>query len=355
MRPVRIILATVSLLLPLLMYAQTTGELEEFNAAYLQYGNTVDSNPVVARDAARRALDFGRSLFGEDNERTAMLAINYSNLLEGEQAQAYLDEAVAIYEKKFGTETEEMILPYMRLGRMLTNSGKYELASNYYQLALVLAENHLSIDSIAAGNIQLELGSIEFTRGQDEAALSYLRAAQQALQGESEIAALNNFARVNLLFGRIYLHQERYQMALDNLLVSLDALSAYPNSDIRLSNRLYLIEAYEKLGRSVKATEHLLAIGAVNRLAPDENLTPRYLVVPEFGAAKGAPGDESGILVSFMVDKEGFVRDPVLKSSAGSDSLSAIFLQAIGQFRFAPRFIAGEPVDSPDQQYRFRY
>ena len=355
MRPVRFILATLSSLLPALTYAQTTGELEEFNAAYLQYGNAVDSNPVVARDAAKRALDFGRSLFGEENERTAMLAINYANLLEGEQAQAYLDEAVTIYQTKFGVATEEMILPYMRLGRMLTNNSKYELALDYYQKARVLAENHLGIDSIVAGNIQLELGSIEFSREQDEAALSYLAAAQQALQGESEIAALNNFARVNLLFGRIYLHQERYQMALDNLLVSLDALSAYPNSDIRLSNRLYLIEAYEKLGRSAQATEHLLAIGAVNRSAPDENLTPLYLVVPDFGATEGVPDDESGILVSFTVDKEGFVRDPVLMSSVASDSLSAIFLQAIGQFRFAPRFIAGEPVDSPSQQYRFRY
>jgi tetratricopeptide (TPR) repeat protein len=352
---VKTLFLLLSFLLPTLVYAQTTAELEDFNAAYLQYGNTVDTNPVVAREAAKRALDSGRSLFGEDNERTAMLAINYANLLEGEPAQLYLNEAVAIYQSKFGEGAQEMIRPYMRLGRMLTRNSKWELARDYYLKARSLAESHIGADSIAVGNIQLELGSIEFSRGEDEAALVFLAAAQNALQGESEIAALNNFARVNLLFGRIYLYQERYQMALDSLLVSLDALSAYPNSNISLSNRLYLIEAYEKLGRSEDATEHLLAIGEANRLAPNENLVPLYLVVPDLGSAPGTQNNDSGILVSFTVDREGFVRQAKLINDVASDSLSAIFLQAIRQFRFAPRFIMGEAVDSPDQQYLFSY
>jgi len=355
MRLVKILFLQVSFLLPTLVYAQTTAELEDFNAAYLQYGNTVDSNPVVARDAARRALDFGRSLFGEDNERTAMLAINYANFLENEPAQLYLDEAVAIYQSKFGKGTQEMIRPYMRLGRILASNSKWELARDYYLKARSLAESYIGAASITAGNIQLELGSIEFSLGEDEAALVFLAAAQIALQGESEIAALNNFARINLLFGRIYLYQERYQMALNSLLVSFDALSAYPNSNINLSNRLYLIEAYERLGRSEDATEHLLAIGAANRLAPNENLVPLYLVVPDLGSASGTQNDDSGILVSFTVDREGFVKEPELTNDVTIDSLSAVFLQAIRQFRFAPRFIMGDAVDSPDQQYLFSY
>ena len=45
---------------------QSTLELDEFNAAYLQYGETKDTQPDIAREAARRAYELGRELFGVD-------------------------------------------------------------------------------------------------------------------------------------------------------------------------------------------------------------------------------------------------------------------------------------------------
>jgi len=352
MRPAKLLVLFVSGLFVHGLYPQSALEFEEFNAAYLQYGNSIESNPLVARAAAQRALNLGRTLFGEDNERTAMLAINYANLLEDEAALVYLDEAMVIYQRIFGVRSEAMIDPLMRLGRMLLDSGKFSLAQDYYQRALSLAEQHVGEDSAISGIIQLEIGAVAFSSNREADALGHLVAAEQILQGVDGIAARDNFVRVNLLLGRIYLQQEQYEAALEKLLVSFEVLAAYPNSPSRIRNRMYLIEVYEKMGLREQATVHCLAIGAIRRQPPGQFLTPLYSVIP--GTTEVENG-AAGIRVSFTVDTKGFVQDPVLQLEQANNSLSSLLLNAISQFRFAPRFEGGEPIESPEQEYVFRF
>ena len=84
-------------------------------------------------------------VFGESNERTAMLAINYALLIEDEtQAQLFLDEAVTIYQSLFGFGSEAMIEPLMRLGRSLSDGQQLRSAAEYYERALQLAITHTS-------------------------------------------------------------------------------------------------------------------------------------------------------------------------------------------------------------------
>ena len=74
-------------------FAQTTIEMDEFNAAYFQYGEMKDTDTDVAREAARRAYELGKNLFGEGSERSAMLAVNYATLLENESdARLFLND-----------------------------------------------------------------------------------------------------------------------------------------------------------------------------------------------------------------------------------------------------------------------
>ena len=95
-----------------LSFGQSTLELDEFNTAYLQYGETKDTQPDIAREAARRAYELGRELFGVESERSAILAINYATLIEDEtQSQEYLDEAVEVYQRVFGFGSEAIIDP----------------------------------------------------------------------------------------------------------------------------------------------------------------------------------------------------------------------------------------------------
>jgi len=337
------------------VHAQTNEQLEDFNAAYLQYGNTLESNPEVATQAARRAYDLGREIFGSENERTAMLAVNYALLLETEQTQLLIDEAVTIYQASFGFGSAQMIRPLTNLGQSLASSKKWTLAEIYFQRAMTLAQRHLGEDSPKVGILLLEIGAIDFIRGRTSDLMEKFSLAQSILQKYDDIASRDNLARSHMLMGRLQLQQDQTETALENLLASMRILSAYPNSSFALSNRVLLIEAYEKLGLRDQATEHCLAIGALTRLRPEEDLTPLYRVVPDAADIAGTRSERYGVRVSFTVDAQGFVRDPMLMSTVSGETLPDLFLNSIEQFRFAPRFVAGQAVASPNQQYMFRF
>ena len=336
--------------------AQSTADLQDFNAAYLQWGNTLESNPDIAREAAGRAYELGRKIFGEESERTAVLAINYANLLPEEtQTQDYLDAAVTIYQSIFGFGSVAMIDPLMRLGRSLADTEKFHLATAYYQRALQLAVTHQGEESTKAGEIQLELGSIALIEGDIDDAFSRLQTAQQILQQFSDTGSLSNLARTKLLLGDYYLNSRQYQQALLPLLQALNILAAYPNADVTLRNRIALITAYENLGLQDQATEHCLAVGANWQVGNGEFLTPLYAVLPGAEQGVGTAGEEYAVRLSFTVDAEGYVRNPRLMSTVRSDVPVTIFLNAIGQFRFAPRFVDGKAVATADQQYVFSH
>ncbi len=146
--------------LPFYLSAQTTEDLQDFNATYLEYVNTRQSDPELAREAARRAHEIGKRVFGETSERTAMLAINYAILLaDAALSQDYLDEAVTIYQAIFGFGSVELIDPLMRMGRTLSDGEQLRPAALYYNRALTLAVTHLGTASSKAGAIEVELGA----------------------------------------------------------------------------------------------------------------------------------------------------------------------------------------------------
>jgi hypothetical protein len=193
------------------------------------------------------------------------------------------------------------------------------------------------------------------TTGNLEQSFVLLDAARTILQQNSDMGTESNLASANLLLGDYYLESQQYNQALAPLLAALETLSAYPGVDVTVRNRIALIEAYENLGMHDEATILCLAIGANRRLRSGDNLMPVYRVIPDNQQALGASSEQNSVRVGFTVDTEGFVRDPVLMSNINSDVLSTLFLDAIQQFRFAPRFVDGQAVESPDQQYVFRF
>ncbi len=337
------------------LLAQTTLDLDEFNSAYFEYGTYKDSNPQLARQAAGRAYELGRQLFGAENERTAMLAINYGILFQDEaETQRHLDDAVMIYQSIFGFASAAMIDPLMRLGRTLSDAERYGLAATYYGRALQLAESELGATASRSGALQMELGSLALKTGDREQALLRLTRARSILETHSDPGSLSNLTVTNLLLGDYYLVSQQFEAALAPLLEALDALSRYPNSDVTQRNRIALITAYENLGRRDDATVQCLAIGVNRRIPENVNLSPLYSVLPDQESLSSGTGD-SGVAVQFTVDAEGFVRDPVLLGEVGGEAQRASFLAAISRFRFAPRFVDGQAVESPAQQYIFRY
>jgi len=340
------------LLVSLNSQAQSTLELDEFNAAYLQYGETKDSQPAVAREAARRAYELGRELFGENSERSAMLAINYATLIEGEsESQFYLDEAVETYQTVFGFGSAAMIDPLIRLGRTLNDQDRESLASQYYGRALQLAQSNLGEESSKAGSIELELAAISLHEGELDQAWNRLNRAKSILENYSDAGSQSGLLRISLLTGEYYLARQQYSEAIEPLLESLKSFTQFPSANVTIRNRIALIEVYENLGDQAAATEHCVAIGATRRLSESENLRPVYTVIPEL---EREPGTLDLIRVEFLVDSQGFVRNPSVSTELNDSDLEQVVLESISQFRFAPRFIDGRVVASPSQFYEFR-
>jgi TonB family protein len=332
-------------------FGQSTLELDDFNAAYLQYGETKDSEPEIAREAARRAYELGKELFGVNSERSAMLAINYATLISDESAsQALLDEAVEIYQIVFGFGSEAMIDPLMRLGRTLNDQGRAVLASQYYRRALQLAENHSGTDSSKTGSIEIELGSINLREGELTEAWERIQRAKTILSNYSDAGSQSGLTRIELLAGEYFLARNQYQNAIEPLLNALAKFERFPGSNVAVRNRIALIKAYENSNQQSLATIQCLAIGESRRLGVNENLRPVYRVSTE---ALRNHGIDGGIQVEFLVDREGFVKNPQLLTSLTDSALSQQVLETIQRFRFAPRFVNGSVVESPDQIYTF--
>ena len=148
----------LGLLVSCFSLAQSTIEMDEFNAAYFQYGEAKDTKPDVAREAARRAYEMGKELFGAESERSAMLAVNYATLLENEtDARYYLDEAVETYQSVFGFDSERMIDPLISLGSRLSDREKFDLSEEYYLRALKIDKLSFVVLNNIAGFYREEL------------------------------------------------------------------------------------------------------------------------------------------------------------------------------------------------------
>ena len=351
----RLLTHLVFLFLPIQIFAQSTVDLEDFNSAYLEYGNTRDSNPEMAREAARRAYSIGRRIFGGTNERTAMLAVNYAILLQDEaESQEVLDEAVTIYQEIFGFGNEAMIDPLSNLGQMLADFDRIHLATQYYARSLQLGKAHLGENASKVGAISLELGALALRAEQFDTAYARITDARKILRSYFDAGSRSNLVRANLILGDYFLKTKQYEQAVEPLLTALQWLSQYPNADITLQNRVALIEAYENLGMSEESTEHCLSTAASRRVRENERLRPLYTVELDTAELPEASYKEDDLRVAFTVDKEGFVRDPVVIGNVDNEILKTHLLHAVRKFRFAPRFVDGDAVVTRNQEYVFR-
>ena len=62
----------------------------------------------------------------------------------------------------------------------------------------------------------------------------------------------------------------------------------------------------------------------------------------------------NSIRVNFTVNVDGYVHDPHVVTEIEDEVLKKALTDAIQKFRFAPRFVEGSFVESPNQYYEFR-
>ena len=173
---------------------------------------------------------------------------------------------------------------------------------------------------------------------------------QKAYKEFNDLLGPDDFATANaqLLLSEFYVRSGKVKKAQPGLLAALNTYK--DNSDHRsrkLSALSLLVESYELMGESDKATPYCQAIGEIQPWNDDQEVRPIYRRRVKYPATAAQNGYRGYVVTEFSVDKNGFVQSPVVVDSEGPKSFEREALRAISGYRYAPRFINGEPVTTP--------
>ena len=333
------------------------GGKAEFAEAYKNYERLVaEGKHEEALPYAAQAYHLGVQLFGEDHKNTAALALNYGEELDRtghrKDAVEVLDKAIAAYQKVYGPDSKDMVDPLMARGNA-TGSWDPTQQTKYYDQALDIARRDAKPDDLLTAHLNLEAGIHLLRDGNADESKHYLETAYD--QYHKTLAATDS----RLLIAAFWLG--KYNLAIDKARVAepyfiqvlATDVDGAPSNPLAQGAHALLVVVYEKLGDPAKATPHAVAVGRAESWNGKTEPTPLYATVPDYPAE--AKGHDGYALIEFTIDAQGFVRDPKLIKTEGSDTFGEPGLATIKAWRYAPRFVDGKPVDTSGVQAKVEF
>ena len=344
------LLLVVAMLSTFVVIADEAADLEAFNAAYSAYQEYADQKDFNrATPEAKVAYELSQQIFGLEHQNTASLAYNYGlALIEIEdeaEAKQILRETLSLYKAAYGKDSTELIPVLMDLGRVSAEAYRPANQIRYYNRALALAADHYGRASQRYGRLSLEAGVGLLNEAQTPDAEIYLQDAYRILRNvlgeESDITGIAAFQ-----LARFEVAIQQYGAAEGHLLAALKTFADpdRPSTQIEMSAHAWLVAIYEETGESQKATAHCLAIGRMTPIGADQEYLPLFKKTPKYPVAARQRGLEGSVLVKFSVDQDGFVREPQVVEIKGHKGFESATIEAVKEFRYAPRFVEGAPV-----------
>ena len=338
---IRPIIASVSLLLGVVGH---TNEAQEFNAAYEAYREAVVGQRYdVALEYAAQARRLGESLFPDDARKVATLLFNHGVVLgklkRHDDAYPILRKARRLIGEAFGQDSQEVL----NLHLALLNSAPRSAVRRIMNDALRLVSEHHDGDAKYAANIKVQ-GALRLW-GRDTNQLLREAAAEYRTAGDADGHAMALF-----WIGKKHFSARKYDSVPGPMNAAVDALPE--RHPLALMARAHLVETYEALGQSDRATEHCLAIGRAKPWTGNDDYQPLFKRPPEYPPGALSSGRGGMVLMDFTVDEMGFVRDPKIVDSKGGKVFHQPAVEAAKGFRYAPRFVDGKAVAVPDVRQR---
>ena len=320
---------------------------QDFNVAYGAYREAVAYGRYgAALQHAVEARRLGEVLYAEDPEKTAIVVFNHGFVLGKlkRHAQAYpvLKQARKLVREAFGAEAKEMI----QVEIALIDSAPPSFASSYLEDALSLARTHHERNTGFIADLKLH-GALRLWN-RDTVSLLEDAAQTYRANGNTDGHALAQFWT-----GKKHLAERRYRKASKPFTTVVDELP--PDHRLVLMARAHLVEAFEQLGQSERATEHCLAIGRTRPWTGNADYQPLFKRPPNYPRSALSRMKEGHVIVTFTVDEMGFVRNPKVVDSKGGAMFHKPALEAAKEFRYAPKFVDGEPVPVEGVQNLIRF
>ncbi|MDE0443425.1 MAG: hypothetical protein OXL38_15060 [Gammaproteobacteria bacterium] len=327
----------------------------EFAAAFTAYRETMEASRYIEAVAhAEKARELGEEIYADDAKVIATLAYNhgYALAMMGASRPAYrvLKEARKLMGRAYGPDSVQVFRVEMSmLNTVSPDSVAQGEAKGQLTRVLKMARRHHAEDSEVMAELKLNGGMRVWW---DRRAPDLLNEAAETFE---RLGKTDREARARFWIGKIHLERDRFRDSVESMTPVVELL---PDDDsVALMARAHMVEAYEELGESDRATEHCLAIGKTVPWTGTADYQPLFKeapVVPRGAVIMDAT--KVFVLLEFTVDEMGFVRDPVVvKSNPGTPALGATLaelvrrfraaaIDAAKKFRYAPRFVDGQPV-----------
>ncbi|MEM8684593.1 MAG: energy transducer TonB [Pseudomonadota bacterium] len=341
-------------------YAEPTED--DFAEAWQDYAEARrKGNKSRTLKLSRRVLDIGQSLLADDDPRMPVLMGNYARALshsgKREEAAAQYAAALARAESVYAADSDELLTFLQALAREGTGTAESDA---YYQRALAIRESISGRDSVAYVQLNFERAVSRFTAPGEIAKKKQLDMALQSYRDDGETDS-TNLAYALYQRGRVETSQKSQQSYLEEALglVSEDSPAGRFTS---IEARKILIRLYDARGDSERATEHLISVGQLQGNSGEDYL-PVMRAAPRYPMKYLRTGTSGHVDLEFSVDELGYVRNPVavavVKAGVPAKSVKSEFadaaIDAVRQFRYAPRFEGGEPIVTDGVQTRISF
>ena len=332
---------------------------EAFSSVYKKYNQAIAlNNYEEALVFAEKAYEMGKEKFKGGSQEMASLAFNLGLVLNQNQeygrALPFLAEGLEGLKTNFGEDNINLLDSYIELGKANVGLHKTSPAKRYFRKAIELVELEYGAENALLVDINLEIGNFIFRKAQVGAEDFYEHAYLVGKAAFPEGDYRTGIAAFSL--GKVYDVKRRKKKAEQFYLEALQIYEKAPPPDLAfvMVAHTFLVQFYSEKGDDEKATEHCVKVGYLRGNADIDSARPLYKMRPTYPQSALEDGKEGTVLIKYSVGADGKVMNTIVQDSSG-DAFSKMALRTIQKWRYAPRIVDGNPVQTDELQYRISF
>jgi TonB family protein len=312
------------------------------------------------RQHAMRALQLQATLAPDNRLAWAHTAVRVGGLLVDQvagnpEAEQILTEAVEILESNYGSTAAELVAGLSALADASARRSDAREQLRHYERALGIIRDHRGAETEAYADLALRAARHSLLLSVSDAGRRHLRDAR-AIYERILDAGHPKIGTARLAQGEFDIARRRYRAAEAPLVMAVQTFEGIEGEQANLLRALsLLIAALEHQGKGDAATPYLVRLAASRPEVAVVDFQPVVNVRPVYPSAEARRREEGFVLVEFVVDAAGRVRDPVVIESLGSSAFQVATLDAVRKLRYAPRIENGVAVDTPGVRNLFSF
>ncbi|MCF6215620.1 MAG: energy transducer TonB [Emcibacter sp.] len=253
------------------------------------------------------------------------------------QAAQYFQEHMDILDDLGAAKDQKYLFKLDLLSKAHSEAGNNEKAIKYARMGLDLAKELQVSDEMLADQM-LGLGIYySMSHKHSRQARRFVNKAHELFsktlgdQHHKTAFAIFWQAKIYMAYKKPKRAAEKFEKTLA---VYKDQLPA--GHDRTLQVHAFLVGAYEKMGKTDRATEHCIAVATERTADFDREIKPLYKIRPKYPRSAAMSGKSGHIIAEFVVDEFGQVKDIKTLYGENIKIFEKEAHEALSKFRYAP-------------------